>query len=227
MKDQRAAGLQRRAARATIRFMSHRPLILASTSRYRQALLARLSVPFSAVAPACDESLFRHLEPATQARTLALRKAQALPPQAEDALIIGSDQVLELSGEVLHKPGTAAAARAQLRALSGRQHRLLTAVAVYEPQSGRSEVDMDVHTLTMRDLSDAAIAAYVAVDQPLDCAGAYALERRGIALFAHIAADPEGADDTAIIGLPLMKLCRLLRGFGYDVLEVGGAEPAG
>lgn len=203
-----------------------RPLILASTSRYRQALLARLAVPFSARRPDCDESRFRHLAPEPQALTLAVRKAESLAAEPDrpgwgDALIIGSDQVLDLDGEVLHKPGSVAAACAQLRALSGRSHRLLTAVAVHEPRSGRTEVALDVHTLKMRTLTEQAIAAYVAADQPLDCAGSYVLERRGIALFDHIAADPEGADDTAIIGLPLLKLCRLLRAFSYDVLTAG------
>lgn len=192
-------------------------LILASTSRYRQHLLARLGLTFESRAPDCDESAFRHLPPAEQATTLAVRKAESI--RAPAALVIGSDQVLDADGVVLHKPGTAAEAMAQLSALSGRTHRLLTAVAVHQPDSGRTEVDMDVHELTMRPLTQDQIRSYVRADAPLDCAGSYVLERRGIALFQRIQADPETADDTAIIGLPLMKLCRLLRRFGYEVLD--------
>ncbi len=195
--------------------MSQPLIILASTSRYRQQLLLRLGVPFTMQAPDCDETHWRHLPPDEQARFLAVRKAESI--KVRSALIIGSDQVLDLHGAVLEKPGTQAAAMAQLHALSGHAHRVITSVAVHEPDSGRTEVATDVHVLTMRALSPAAIAAYVIADEPLDCAGSYRLEGRGIALFAHIQADPETADDTAIIGLPLMKLCRLLRGFGYEV----------
>jgi septum formation protein len=205
---------------------SRRTLILASTSRYRQALLARLGVPFAIAAPHCDESALRHLPPAEQAMALAARKAESLTPeeveraaQGGDPLIIGSDQVVALGDQVLEKPGSAAAAQGQLRLLRGRTHRLLTAVSVHEPRTGRTETDLDVHELTMRDLSDAVIEAYVAADQPLDCAGSYVLERRGVALFERIVADPAFADDTAIVGLPLGKLCGLLRTFGYDVLS--------
>jgi septum formation protein len=192
-------------------------LILASTSRYRQQLLSRLKVPFIARAPDCDEDAWRHLPPDEQAHVLAVRKAESI--RDPGALVIGSDQVVDLQGTVLPKPGTEQAAIGQLLLLSGRTHRLVTAVAVHQPDSGRTEVATDVHVLTMRALSPAAIAAYVRADAPLDCAGSYRLEGRGIALFDRIEADPETADDTAIIGLPLMKLCRLLRSFGYDVIE--------
>lgn len=194
-----------------------RRLILASTSRYRTALLDRLGLEYTARAPICDESAWRHLLPLQQARFLAEHKAQSL--REPGSLIIGADQVLDLGGVVLEKPGTVEAACGQLRLLQGQTHRLLTAVAVHEPDTGRTELAVDVHELTMRALSEEQIAAYVAADAPLDCAGSYVLERRGIALFARIVADPETADDTAVIGLPLMKLCRLLRLFGYDVLD--------
>lgn len=203
-----------------------RTLILASTSRYRQTLLARLGVPFATLAPHCDESALRHLAPAEQALALAVRKAESLTQeeihaaaQGGDPLIIGSDQVVALGDQVLEKPGSADAALGQLRLLRGRTHRLLTAVSVHEPRTGRTETALDVHELTMRDLPDAILSAYVAADQPLDCAGSYVLERRGVALFARIVADPAFADDTAIVGLPLGKLCGLLRTFGYEVLS--------
>lgn len=194
-------------------------LVLASTSPHRRALLSRLGVPFSCRAPDCDEAAFRHLPPEEQARTLAVRKAESL--RQPGVLVIGSDQVLELDGRVLEKPDSERSALAQLRLLAGRRHRMLTAVAVHQPDSGRTEVAVDVHFLTMRALPEELLAAYVRADRPLGCAGSYLLERRGIALFERIEADPETADDTAIIGLPLMKLCRLLRGFGYEVLAAG------
>ena len=128
-------------------------------------------------------------------------------------------RALHLDGEVLGKPGTEERAVAQLERMSGRSHRLLTAVAVHDTRSGETRVDLDVHTLTMRSLTRAQLEAYVRADRPLGCAGAYMLERRGIALFESIVADPALADDTAIIGLPMMRTLRLLRGFGMEVLE--------
>ena len=194
-----------------------RRLILASTSRYRRALLERLGLDFQSVAPDCDEAAWSGLPPLTLAATLAREKAASVA--VPDALVIGSDQVVDLDGEILGKPGTVAAAEAQLARLAGRTHRLITAVAVRDSATGRVLEAIDVHTMAMRPLSAAQIAAYVAHDAPLDCAGAYALERRGVALFGRIEADPETADDTAIVGLPLMKTLRLLREHGYEVLD--------
>ena len=194
-----------------------RRVVLASTSRYRRALLERLGVAFEAIAPDCDEAAHPELAPLDLARALAREKATSL--RLDDALVIGSDQVVDLDGEVLGKPHTAPAAEAQLRRMAGRAHRLVTAVAVHDTRTGRTLDAVDVHTMTMRPLDDRQIAAYIAHDAPLDCAGSYALERRGIALFARVEADPETADDTAIIGLPLMKTLRLLRELGYDVLD--------
>jgi len=193
-------------------------LVLASTSRYRRALLERLGVPFDAIAPDCDEEAHPGLGPDELALTLAREKATSVP--VADALVIGSDQVVDLDGEVLGKPHTAAAAEAQLQRMAGRAHRLVTAVAVHDTRTGRTLDAVDVHTMEMRPLDRAAIAAYVAHDAPLDCAGSYLLERRGIALFSRIVADPETADDTAIIGLPVMKTLRLLRELGFDVLAL-------
>jgi len=192
-------------------------LVLASTSRYRRALLERLGVPFDALAPDCDEAAHADLAPLELARTLAREKATSV--RVDDALVIGSDQVVDLDGEVLGKPGTVAAAIEQLRRMSGRTHQLLTAVAVHDTRTGRTLDAVDVHRMEMRMLDARQIAAYVAHDAPLDCAGSYLLERRGAALFSRVEADPETADDTAIIGLPLMKMLRLLRELGYDVLD--------
>jgi len=198
--------------------MSAPRLVLASTSRYRRALLERLGVAFDAIAPYCDETAHPHLAPDALALTLAREKATSVP--VADALVIGSDQVVDLDGEVLGKPHTAEAAVAQLARLQGRAHRLVTAVAVHEV-GGRTLEAVDVHTMHMRPLDDVALRAYVAHDQPLDCAGSYRLEARGVALFARVEADPETADDSAIVGLPIMKLLRLLRELGVDPITMG------
>ncbi len=190
-------------------------LILASTSRYRHALMARLGVPFEAVGSGVDETN-PGLGPDALALYLAEAKARAVPAEPA-ALVIGSDQVVDLDGDVLGKPGSVEAAVDQLARLSGRSHRLITAVAVVDSER-RCETAVDVHTLTMRQLPRETLRRYVEHDMPLDCCGAYRLEGRGIALFETIEADPVTADDTAIIGLPLMKLLAVLRRFGFDLL---------
>ncbi|MCB9729937.1 MAG: septum formation protein Maf [Deltaproteobacteria bacterium] len=198
---------------------SHRRLVLASSSPYRRALLERVGLDFEVASPGVDEEALRHLAPEAMVRALATAKARAV--EAADALVIGSDQALDLDGEVLGKPGTAERARAQLGRLSGRTHRLLTAVSVYDTATGALSSALDVHRMTMRRLSEEQIARYVALDAPLDCAGSYALERTGVALFERVEADPDNADDTAIIGLPMLKLLALLRRLGVDPLGPG------
>ncbi len=198
--------------------MAPRPtLILASTSPYRRSLLDRLSVAYVAADPAVDEDLWSGLAPEPMVLALAQAKAEAIVHP--NALVIGSDQCVDLDGEVLGKPGTPERAVAQLERLAGKRHRLLTAVAVHDTSTGQTRVDLDVHTLTMRALSRDTLEAYVRADQPMGCAGAYMLERRGVALFESIEADPALADDTAIIGLPMLRTLRLLRSFGVDLIE--------
>jgi septum formation protein len=187
-------------------------LILASTSRYRRELLERLGLPFRALAPACDEEALKDpaLLPRALAEHLALAKASSLRVQHPDAVIVGSDQLAELDGAILGKPGTAEAAQRQLAAMSGREHRLITAmVVVHGP---RRWEHTEIATLHMRSLDAPAIARYVARDQPLDCAGSYKLERGGIALFERI----DCADHSAITGLPLLALARILAGMGFE-----------
>ncbi len=193
-------------------------VVLASTSRYRRELVERLGIEVDVIAPDFDE---RAAEGALgawsledRARALSLGKARSLAPRYPHALILGADQMAEVDGEVLHKPGTAEGARAQLRRLSGRTHRLVTAVTLVRGADAREETVVDVHRLTMRALSDAAIARYVERDQPLDCAGSYKIEALGIALFERI----EGTDFTAIVGLPLTAVVTLLGRFGVAVL---------
>lgn len=193
-------------------------IVLASSSRYRKELLERLGLRVEAVAPDLDErAVEQALGPATTeevTRMLSLRKARTLAGRFPDALIIGADQIAEVSGERLHKPVTAENAHAQLKRLTGRTHRLVTAVTVLRAKDMHGESMVDVHKLTMRKLSDKAIQAYVAREKPLDCAGSYKIEALGIALFERI----EGADFTAIQGLSLIQVATLLGRFGVDVL---------
>ena len=195
--------------------MTRPDLVLASTSPYRRDLLARLGLPFTVAAPTCDEDAIKAEGQPVQALVarLARLKAASVPPPSARCLIIGSDQAAEIDGEILGKPGTVAAAEAQLARLAGREHRLVTAVAVLDPASGRLGEALDVHHLTLRPLQADEIRRYVAQDRPLDCAGAYRIEGLGISLFEAIS----GADFTAIVGLPLLALSRLLREAGVPV----------
>lgn len=192
-------------------------LILASTSRYRRALLERLGLPFTALAPACDEDALKdpRLTPQALAEFLAEAKAASIAAQQPMAVVIGSDQLaaLEVDGRwtILGKPGTQAKAVDQLALLSGRTHMLITAMVVARGTERWRHTD--ITRLTMRRLDRAALDRYVAADQPLDCAGAYKLECRGVTLFETI----DSADASAITGLPLLALTRILAGLGYAI----------
>lgn len=186
------------------------PLVLASTSRYRRDLLARLGLPFACEAPGVDEDVdgAGHA-PEARALALALAKARAVAVRRPDAIVLGSDQVCALGDEVLGKPGSVATACAQLQRLQAREHRLATAVAIVHGR--REHTFLDVTRLHMRALTAEAIQRYVAADQPLDCAGSYRIEGLGISLFERI----ESEDQTAIVGLPLLATARALRELGY------------
>lgn len=194
-------------------------LVLASTSPYRRELLARLGLPFDAVAPDVDEDAVkaRGLAPRAIAEHLARAKAEAVlaavgGPGSEPVVVVGSDQVCAVGERVLDKPGTAQRATKQLAALRGRTHELVTAVHL-AASDGCAWSHTDVARLAMRDLDDAALARYVAADAPLDCAGSYKLESLGIALFASI----DCADHTAIVGLPLVALANELARRGFEL----------
>ncbi len=193
-----------------------KPLVLASTSPYRRELLARLRLPFETVSPGVDEDAWKGkgLEPSSLVQELAQAKAEARGEDYPHSLLIGSDQVVEVEGVILGKPGTRDGAVQQLMLLSGKTHRLLTAVAVHDPESRITLTSLDVHQLTMRTLTEASLRRYVELDQPFDCAGAYRMEGLGIALFEAI----RGEDATAVIGLPLIRLTGLLARLGRDVL---------
>jgi septum formation protein len=188
-------------------------LILASTSPYRRALLARLGVPFRCVAPAVDEGALGDpsLSPRALAQRLARAKAERVAAAAPDAVVIGGDQLVSFEGRVFGKPGDAGRAADQLAVMAGRPHELITAVSVVHP--GGAFDHTDVTTLWMRPLTRPEVERYVAADRPFDCAGSYKLEQRGVALFERI----ESADHTAITGLPLIALTTVLRGLGFAI----------
>ena len=188
------------------------PLILASTSRYRQELLTRLRLPFEAVAPEVDETPLAGEVPAALAERLALAKARAVASLHPHAVVIGSDQVADLDGEPLGKPGTHEAARAQLQRMSGREVVFQTAVAVVAP--GLAAIERAEVRVRLRPLSDHEIEAYLLADQPYDCAGSAKVESLGIALLDAVVSD----DPTALIGLPLIRTCQLLRRAGLEPL---------
>ncbi|GAB4207060.1 MAG: Maf family nucleotide pyrophosphatase [Sandaracinaceae bacterium] len=191
-------------------------LVLASTSKYRCALLARLGLPFESVAPPFDEEAAKtalaHLDPEALSLALARGKALSVARTRPGAIVIGSDQIATIDGAKLDKPGTAERARAQLRLLAGRTHRLVTSVVAARGDDFHEHVD--VHELTLRPLTDAQIARYVAADAPLDCAGSYRSESLGVALFESV----RGEDATAVVGLPLVAVTRLLARLGLDPL---------
>ena len=190
------------------------PIILASTSRYRRELLARLGISFTAVAPLCDEEALKDpsLSPQALAEKLALAKARSLVEMHPEAIVLGSDQTCACEGELLHKPGDFANACEQLTRLSGKTHQLFTAVCLL--YGDRQQTHCDITSLTMRRLTRVEVERYVAADQPLDCVGSYKLEQHGIALFSAI----DSRDHTAITGLPLIAVAELLRAWGVTSL---------
>ncbi len=191
-----------------------RSLILGSTSRYRRELLERLRLPFAVHAPDVDETPLDAEAPATLALRLALAKARTVAAAHPEAVVIGSDQVADLDGEPLGKPGTHARAVAQLRQMRGRTVVFQTAVAVVCLASGFEQALLAPVRVRFRNLSDEAIENYLQAEQPYDCAGSAKSEGLGIALLEAIDSD----DPTALIGLPLIRTCRLLEAAGIDLL---------
>jgi septum formation protein len=191
-------------------------LVLGSTSRYRHELLSRLGLPFEAMAPDVDETPEPDETPLDLARRLALAKARAVAAACpDDAVVIGSDQVADLGGVPLGKPGDHERAVAQLRAMSGQQVIFHTAVAVVRQRTGfEGEIVSTVH-VHMRTLTDIDIETYLRLEQPYDCAGSAKVEGLGIVLLDRMDSD----DPTALIGLPLIPVARLLREAGLDPLD--------
>ncbi len=193
---------------------SQRALVLGSTSRYRQELLQRLRVPFSVAAPDVDETPQTGEAPAELAMRLALAKARAVASTFPQAVVIGSDQVADLDGVPLGKPGTHERAVAQLRQMRGRTVIFQTAVAVVCLASGFEQASLAAVKVRFRQLSDEAIENYLQAEQPYDCAGSAKSEGLGIALLESIDND----DPTALIGLPLIRTCQLIEAAGIRLL---------
>jgi septum formation protein len=188
-------------------------LVLASGSRYRRDQLLGLGLSAECVVPGIDESRLPGEAPAAMALRLARAKAAAVERKRPHALIIAADQVAERDGATLGKPGTALAQQQQLAASSGRELRFHTALVVAEASSGDVRAHLDLTVCLVRDLSAAEIARYVAAEPAHDCAGGFKVEGLGITLFERI----DSEDPSALIGLPLIALCRLLRQFGCEL----------
>lgn len=191
-----------------------RRLILGSTSRYRKELLSRLGIPFDTASPEVDETPQPGEPPANLALRLALAKAREVAQRHPSAVVIGSDQVADLHGEPLGKPGTHERAVAQLRRMRGETVVFQTALAVVCLETGFEQVDLAPVSVVFRQLSDTEIESYLRAEQPYDCAGSAKSEGLGIALLDRIDND----DPTALVGLPLIRTCRMIRAAGVHVL---------
>ncbi len=190
-------------------------LVLGSTSPYRRELLARLGLPFDVASPEVNERPLPDEAPLQTALRLAAWKARAVAQRCEDdAVVIGSDQVADLNGMVLGKPGDHARAKAQLQAMRGQTVRFHTAVCVKRAATGFEQTEVSTVSVRFRALSDEAIDTYLRLEQPYDCAGSAKCEGLGIVLLERIDSD----DPTALVGLPLIVTTGLLQGAGLDVL---------
>lgn len=188
-------------------------LVLASTSRYRQELLARLGISFETTAPNVDESPAAGEMPQALALRLACAKAQAAQAAFPDALIIGCDQVAAVGATLLNKPGTHARAVEQLKLMSGKQIAFFTALCLLNARTLQRQTAIVPVTVHMRELSTGQIERYLQAERPYDCAGSARIEGLGITLVARL----DGDDPNALIGLPLIKLCDMLRNEGVDL----------
>lgn len=198
-----------------VRPQKARSLVLGSTSPYRRALLQRLRIPFEVAAPDVDETPLAGEAPRMLAQRLALAKARAVALLFPDAVVIGSDQVADLLGMPLGKPGTHENAVAQLRMMRGQTVVFQTAVSVVCLESGFEENSLAAVSVTFRDLTDHEIENYLRAEQPYDCAGSAKSEGLGIALLASIDSD----DPTALVGLPLIRTCQMIRAAGIELLS--------
>ena len=195
---------------------TQRQLLLGSTSPYRRDLLARLRIPFEVAAPEVNETAYPNETPKQLACRLAMAKARAVAARFPSHVVIGSDQVADLDGLALGKPGDHAHAVLQLQQMRGQTVVFQTAVAVVCRDSGFAQMDLAQVQVKFRDLSDAQIEAYLLAEMPYDCAGSAKSEGLGIALLERIDND----DPSALVGLPLIRTCRMLEAAGVRVLGV-------
>jgi MAF protein len=189
------------------------PLVLASSSPYRRELLSRLQLPFTWSAPAIDENRKINEDAETLVRRLAQEKARALAGTHPQHLIIGSDQVALLNGQIIGKPHDFTRAHAQLTAASGAAVTFLTGLALFNSDTNNWQIDCIPFTVHFRQLSDASISRYLAAEQPFDCAGSFKAEGLGVSLFSRT----EGTDATSLVGLPLIRLVDMLINEGVQI----------
>ena len=189
-------------------------IVLASSSPYRRMLFERLHLPFTFVSPETDETTKANEPPSKLVMRLAKAKAEALKKKYPQALIIGSDQVAICGGVRFGKPGSPEKAIEQLQQLNGRRVDFLTGLALLNTETGRLQLDCVPYSVYFRNLTPAQIEGYLRLEQPLDCAGSFKSEGLGVTLFTKM----EGEDPTALIGLPLIRLARMLQAEGVDVL---------
>ncbi|MBR9902817.1 MAG: septum formation inhibitor Maf [Gammaproteobacteria bacterium] len=189
-------------------------MVLASSSRSRRELLNRLQLPYQCLSPDIDETPQRGETPQALVHRLALSKANAVAQHFTHHLIIGSDQVAVFEGDILGKPHSAEKACANLARFSGQRVTFLTGLALLDTRHQRHQVHVEPFEVVFRPLSNQEIENYVAKEQPLDSAGSFRMEGLGIALFEKL----EGRDPNALIGLPLIALCEMLRQAGLDPL---------
>ncbi|MCC5882918.1 MAG: septum formation inhibitor Maf [Halomonas sp.] len=194
-------------------------LVLASGSRWRRQLLDRLGIPYAWTSPDIDETARPGETPETLVHRLALAKASRVAEEYQDHLIVGSDQVAVFAGQILGKPGNEATARAQLARFSGHRVSFITGLALIDTRSARHQVCHERYDVLFRRLTSDEIARYVEREQPLDSAGSFRMEGLGITLFEKL----EGDDPNTLIGLPLIRLCTLLRQAGLDPLGDQGS----
>ena len=195
-------------------FNPGRPLVLGSTSRYRRELLSRLRIPFTVASPEVDETPHTGESPCNLALRLALAKAHAVAALHPEAVVIGSDQVADLDGLSLGKPGEHTKAVEQLQRMRGQVVIFQTAVSVVCQASGFEDTQLAAVKVKFRDLSDAEIETYLRAEEPYDCAGSAKSEGLGIALLESIDND----DPTALVGLPLIRTCHMIRAAGVHIL---------
>ena len=192
-----------------------RTLVLASTSPYRRRLLKQLGLSFVTAAPRCKEEIQPGIAPELLVKHLASQKAESLSNHYDDALIIGADQVfVDPRNRVIGKPGNNQKAFEQLKAMAGRSHTFFTGLCVYDSATNEAQVDYSTFEVTLRRLSDDEIRNYIRREDPADCAGSFKVEGLGIALMETM----RGEDYTSLIGLPLIKLCDMLREAGVEIL---------
>ena len=195
--------------------MKNLPLVLASSSVYRAELLKKLNLKFQCFSPEIDESVAKNESPDALVKRLAFTKAFAVSSHFSSSLIIGSDQVCVINGDILGKPHTKEKAFEQLKAASGNCITFYTGICLYNSHTQKAQTDIELFKVHFRQLTDQEIINYIQLENPLDCAGSFKSEGLGISLFSAL----EGRDPNTLIGLPLIRLCDMLRAEGINPLE--------